>query len=144
MKKMLKKNKVCFIFKQIILYLYKQTKNMKYVILNSMSIYADSVEEAETVIKQLQNNKLITQDADTKIISVEEGIEDKDKIYLDGYHGAKIITCIGHEIRTKYGETYTVKDWNPNTKTLGFEETKDRLHESRISSGSYVIEDDEY
>lgn len=118
---------------------------MKFVITNTLSVNVNTVEEAEEILKQIQNNKLITQDSDTKMLSVEEGIEDMDKIELCGYDGVRIITAIGHKVGTKYGQDYTVKSWDPENKTLGFEETEHKLDQSRISSGSYAYyNDDEY
>lgn len=116
---------------------------MKFVITNTMTIHANSAEEAKALGNSVHCNNLITQDSDTKILSVEEGIEDMDKIELYGYDGVRIITAIGHKIGTKYGQEYTVKSWDPENKTLGFEETEDKLDQSRISSGSYVYDDDD-
>ena len=79
-------------------------------------------------------------DEDTKIINVEAGIFAADKIKITGYDGIKIETAIGHEVLTKYGDTFTIKSWNPETYVFEFEEKDDdgnheTLHESRISFG---------
>lgn len=123
----------------------------KFVITAKVAVIAKNKKEAEELfLEQLSRtgsdnhpcaDTLIEDcDEDTKVVTVEEGIWTADKIKITGYDGIEIETCIGRQLLTKYGDTFTIKAWNEETRVFEFEEKDDAgehetLHESRISFG---------
>jgi len=109
----------------------------KYIIKHTVAVYATSAKKAEKKLKTAFDNAdgVMPNDSDTKIKSTFEGIWDSEKINIVGYDGIKIVTALGHKVLTKYGDEFTIKEWNSETRKFSFVETDNILHESRISFG---------